>query len=60
MNYDAVLQGNGEMPTGGILHTANKLEEYSTFYVIVEVQEFLISMGFFISLSKRISCLSIN
>lgn len=36
VNYDAVLQGDGEMPTGGILHTANKLEEYSTFYVIVE------------------------
>lgn len=36
VEYNAVLQGDGEMPTGGVLGTDNKIEEYSVFYVLVE------------------------
>lgn len=36
VNYDAIIQGKDEMPTGGIFDTANKLDEYAVFYVLVE------------------------
>ena len=36
VEYDGILTPAAPVPTGGILGTAGKIEEYATFYVLVE------------------------
>ena len=36
VEYDGILTPAAPVPTGGVLGTAGKIEEYATFYVLVE------------------------
>lgn len=35
VEYDGILTPAAPVPTGGVLGTAGKIEEYATFYVLV-------------------------
>lgn len=34
--YDGIIESGNEIPTGGMMHTADKMEEYAIFYVFIE------------------------
>ncbi|WP_406843423.1 VOC family protein [Flavobacterium soyae] len=34
--YDGIIEPGNEIPTGGMMYTADKMEEYAVFYVFIE------------------------